>query len=215
MSIKTDQATIAKDFKTSEVSVPVGFVKNNAAGDFIFGQSGSGWTFLETQIVPAGPAVQSLTFSGLNGDVDFEYRLMYDIVAAPNTDGQIRLEPNAVVTGAAAFTTTHRVSISTISITAQNNLMMCRYNPFASATDFHLFGECILWVRSGRQRQMWSWHTEINVAQGRSDQRVHHGRWNDEISNVTSLRIFGFGAAAANVMLPGTKISLYKIVRTL
>lgn len=74
MSIKTDGIINAGDFKVTD-TVDAGFVKNNAAGDLLFGQAASAWNLIEKKDITS--AVTSITFTGLNGTVEKQYMLIY------------------------------------------------------------------------------------------------------------------------------------------
>ncbi len=216
MSIKTDQTTLAEDYKTSDGS-PAGFIKNLADGSFTFGNLGSGWTFLETIIVPAGPVQSLVTFSGLNGDVDFAYRLIFDIVNPRDLASLVFLLPNGVATPAESVTTFVN-AVDGIQRELNSRLVMAARRAISGLTeDWHLFGDCEFWAKSGQQRQMQSWHAEVNLSTTggfpRSGLRIHHGRWTDTTTNITSLGIAG-GFSPTTFAAAGSQFSLYKVDRT-
>lgn len=98
MSIETTGLLESANYKTSQVVIP-GHLKNDAAGNFLFGQAGSAWTFLQT-ISPLTD-VASIAFAGLNGNVDLGYRLIWELnipVGGPVlSDYRVYLRPNGVV----------------------------------------------------------------------------------------------------------------------
>jgi len=73
-----------------------GFVKNDSDGNWLFGQSGSGYTFVETIDVLSD--VTSVTFSGLDGNADRAYRIMYDTGPMAEAPLELFLRPNGLST---------------------------------------------------------------------------------------------------------------------
>ncbi len=79
MSIETTGQLEAEDFKTSQ-SVAEGFVKNKADGEFEYGQAGSAWELIEAKEITTNldsGFANRLVFSGLNGEVDDDYMLLF------------------------------------------------------------------------------------------------------------------------------------------
>ena len=79
MSIETTGQLEAEDFKTSQ-SVAAGFVKNKADGEFEYGQAGSAWDLVEAKEIATNldeGVANRLVFSGLNGEVDGDYMLLF------------------------------------------------------------------------------------------------------------------------------------------
>ncbi len=79
MSIETTGQLEAEDFKTSQ-SVAAGFVKNKADGEFEYGQAGSAWDLVEAKEIATNlneGVANRLVFSGLNGEVDEDYMLLF------------------------------------------------------------------------------------------------------------------------------------------
>lgn len=95
MPFETTGKETADNF-TKEGGATPGFVKNTAAGDWEFGQSGSGYTFVETIDVLSDTT--SVSFTGLNGDSDRAYRIMYDIGPIAKAPLDLFLRPNGLST---------------------------------------------------------------------------------------------------------------------
>lgn len=91
MSIEIPTLIESNDYKTSQ-SVIAGHLKNDAFGNFSFGESGSSWTFLQTLTTSSG---SSITFSSLDGDTDLAYRIVWDIFnTVALSDHRFFLRPN-------------------------------------------------------------------------------------------------------------------------
>lgn len=223
MSIATTGQAKAQNMKTSQV-VPAGFIKNDASGNFSFGNAGSAWTLLETKTVPAGPGVTSLSFTGLTGVGQFAYRLIwenpYDVSTPVITDARIFVRRNGVtastdylvinLSGAAAVTTTSLVStlghgLSNIIVPPaappffMSGLWEYAHNPVNNDVGLDVAGGKI------SHSKMVACYPSIP----RIDGAWVSGAENNAAANTTTLDIV---AAQALLLRPGSVWSLYKIV---
>jgi len=99
MSIKTDGIINADDFKVTD-TVDAGFLKNDPAGNILFGQAASAWDLIETKEIAS--ATNSITFTGLTGAVEKQYLLMFRCKsegANVTTNEFVEVRPNGAVAG--------------------------------------------------------------------------------------------------------------------
>ncbi|MEK0325086.1 MAG: hypothetical protein QQN63_05215 [Nitrosopumilus sp.] len=223
MSIKTTGQLQGQDLKTDPVGA--GFVKNDVDGNFLFGQTGSAWTFLETKVLTS-PATH-ISFTGLVGLSDRAYRLVwenpFDVGTPTITDGRIffRRESVLVPTNAVASVSTNLIG-NTAAVTFTNhpfdllisnmivpsgpvpfiNSGIVEYTIRRSFTGAESgSGKCI----SGREINSYPSIPQID------------GRWIggwDANSSGSTLSSIGISAAQTDMLRPGSVWSLYKIDST-
>lgn len=207
MSIKTPGLIEADNFQGTAVT-PAGFVKNDASGNFLLGEIGSGWTLLETFTV--GALTSAFTFAAvLNGDVDYQYRIIYS--ASVNTLGagdRILLRPNAISTG--QNTLSRRVGSDGSVTFNTSNLVLAQAVSTVSEVH-HLYGDFDFTAHSGQQRILIGKNVESRVSVGRTNLHFHYGKWDDLTTNITSLKVEAEGLA--NIIPAGSEWSLYKVKR--
>lgn len=241
MSIETTGQIEAEDFKTNQ-SVTAGFVKNTASGDFEFGQSATGWDLIEAKEVTTNlnSGAIALTFSGLNGEVDDTYQLVfngrYNDAAGAGGSGVglaatglrfLRLGINGLVVtpflarGKSVF----RNNIHFFngsgghSIFIRNTVLEIG---FAVSTggfaDFH--GRIIFSVKHGTTGNLGNYTGQgstmpvdpLNAAALTQMFGLHFaGFWNDASTNVTSLNIEVVGQETVVLGSPASSWYLYKI----
>lgn len=206
MSLETTGQILSDDFKTSQAT-PAGFVKNDANGDFLFGESGSGWNLLETKNVASD--VASITFSGLDGDTDRAYRLVYR-VTTKGGNPEISLRPNGISTN--QFSVIHRASSSgSANVATRPELSLLQS---AAVSVFPCFGIADFWAeRFGTtgHRMFLSYQTVHCVALNNVAFRNVGGRWLDTTTNVTSLVV---QATVGTAVTAGSTWSLYVVKQT-
>lgn len=122
-----------------QVTDPVagGHCKNDASGNFQFGQSGSAWTFLETKITAGATTI---TFAGLDGDTDRAYRIIWDAEVQPahqTIDHRIYLKPNGASGGAETMAV--EMSSTATKIHDTTGLLMFGFEPGTSVPSWDLF----------------------------------------------------------------------------
>ena len=219
MSIKTTGQLQGKDLKT--VPTVAGFVKNTAAGDFLFGQTGSAWTFLETKTLTS--AATSIAFTGLDGNTDRAYRLVwenpFDVGTPAITDGRIYFHRNGVPTSNTVSVITNvdgdlsalSVSNDPSNLVISNMIVPAGAFPFVNSgiwdyTFRNVFGSS--GAASGKTYNA----REVNSYPGIS--RID-GRWlNGREGSGGALTSFSVVAAQTDMLRPGSVWSLYKIDST-
>lgn len=221
MSIKTTGQLQGEDLKT--VATAAGFVKNDASGNFLFGQTGSAWTFLETKTLASAATV--ITFSGLVAGAH-AWRLVwenpFDVGTPAVTDGRLYFRRNSSATpisntgsvitevlgtgGALTFSTNTAEHVISNMITPSGafpfvNSGIFEYT-FTQITSFseNVSGKC-------------SYAKEVNVYPGipQAD-----GRWiaGCEGNNGGTFTSFDVRAAQTDMLRPGSVWSLYQIDST-
>lgn len=220
MSIKTPGQLEGDNFKTDPTVA--GFVKNTASGDFLFGQTGSAWTFLETKTLAS--AATSIAFTGLNGAADRAYRLVwenpFDVGTPTITDGRIYFHRNGVPTGntvSVIMNVDGDLSATSVSddpsnLVISNMIVPAGAVPFVNSgiydyTFNNVFG--FAGASSGKTYNA----REVNNYPGisRIDGRFLNGR---EANSGGSLTSFSVVAAQTDMLRPGSVWSLYKIDST-
>ncbi len=220
MSIKTTGQLQGEDLKT--VPTVAGFVKNTAAGDFLFGQTGSAWTFLETKTLAS--AATSIAFTGLDGFADRAYRLVwenpFDVGTPVITDGRIYFQRNGVATSNTESVITNVLGdLSAISFSTNlSNLIISNMIVPAGAVPFVNSGIYDYTFRnavgfSGTSSGKTCYAKEVNSYPGIS--RID-GRWigGREANPGGSLSSISVVAAQTDMLRPGSVWSLYKIDST-
>jgi len=210
MSIETTEQILSDDFKTNQATV-AGFVKNDASGNFLFGESGSGWNLLETKNVASD--VASITFSGLDGDTDRAYRLVYRLTMKPGeASNEISLRPNGISTN--MFSMIHRASSSgSFNVATRSELSLVQHGGVI-AVPFPYFGIADFWAeRFGTtgHRMFMAYQSTFNVQTGNVALRNTMGRWLETATNVTSLVVQS--TLGTNVPA-GSSWSLYVVKQT-
>ena len=220
MSIKTPGQLQGDNFKTDPTVA--GFVKNTAAGDFLFGQTGSAWTFLETKTLAS--AATSIAFTGLNGTADRAYRLVwenpFDVGTPAITDGRIFFHRNGVPTGNTQSTITNvdgDLSALSFSTNASNLVISNMVTPAGSVPFVnsgiyeYTFNNVFVFSGSGSGKTCNA--KEVNSYPGisRIDGRWIGGRESNAGGSLTS---FSVVAAQTDMLRPGSVWSLYKIDST-
>lgn len=200
-------------------AVSAGFVKNDGAGNFSFGELGGGGAgggdleLLET-ILPVG-GESSITFSGLNGDVDKCYKLIWTAEGpGVGIDQRLALRPNAQVPGAGG--SAHKSLRITTS--AQNGNFRAVFNEmrFSEIAAQSITGELTFAVKTGQPRvykaESANFWAAATFALNQHFRYTWTGSWEDgagDTTNITSLQLFDivgtFGFTA------GSRYSLYRV----
>ncbi len=223
MSIKTTGQLQGENLKT--VPTAAGFVKNDASGNFLFGQVGSAWTFLETKILAT--AETNISFTGLNGVVDRAYRLVwenpFDVGTPAITDGRIFFRRNSVlVTNNNATCVSNNLlgNLAAITFTSHNNDLLISNMivpsgsvPFMNSGIFeYTFNTVSSNSESSSGKTMYA--REVNSY---PDIPQIDGRWiggREGGATGASLTSIGISAAQTDMLRPGSVWSLYKIDST-
>ncbi len=157
------------------------------------------WELLERKEV-SGSAVQSLTFSGLNGNTDGFYMIIGHVINDDASTTIVTLEPNGLATnqdyerailnaGVWSLGTGTTMEIARCA-TGQHNIFQCRFYP---AT-----GQSRPYFVQGVRRQASGDHRAIN----------YWGGWEETSTNVTSIDIQSDVASGIGI---GTVICLYRL----
>ncbi len=206
MSINTPGLIEADNFQGT--AAQAGFVKNDASGNFLLGESGSGWTLIENFVVPALTA--SFTFAAtLNGDVDFQYRIVYSASGfALMAGNRIFLSPNAVTTG--QETLSRRFGFSGNGGFQWPKLVLAQF--VTLGVNLSLFGDFDFTAHTGSQRILNGTQAARRAggASAKPNGYFHYGKWNDTTTNITSLKVETDGLS----FIPaGSEWALYKVKR--
>lgn len=205
MSLETTGSLKAEDFKAAPTAA--GFVKNDASGNFLLGETGSAWTLLETKLVAV--ATQSIIFTGLNGNTDRAYRLIYsNPLPLTAIDSRWELRPNGLVgTRTRVFEINNGGTLSSytaVGLLCSNTILPATPGPMYSFGMLEFYAEA-----SGFNRRQFKSQEVVSAPSvNKTSGTQFFGQWNDSTTLVTSLEIRSF---QANVIEAGSKWSLYKL----
>lgn len=220
MSIKTDGLTKADTFQASAATV-AGFVKNDPSGNLLLGEPGSAWTLhqafdLTADVNSAGGGTV-VNFTGLNGDVDEVYLLLYRFVFPITALGvNLNLAPNGIVTDSSMTGSLQvlRTGGTTGIFVRAGALTIGQSNSGHPATT--QVGRCLFHAKTGVHRFYECEQITAPVVSSGS----HHfglnfqGAWRESTTNITSLaiatRFGGNPTIAASVANPAS-FYLYKL----
>jgi hypothetical protein len=195
-----------------EGSPAAGFVKNDGSGNFSFGEAGpagspaigSGWEVVEVKNITVDTT--SVTFSGLNGDVDGEYMMLFRIrnVAPTGPSQQYSVRPNGISTSQNTTTAFHS-GTGANGITTSSDMRIFDAGSFGSKQAVGTFNFDAKTGTEARQLiadiSIWS-----NALTNNARDTISCV-WTDTTTNITSLDIVasqGLGIAA------GSQFCLYK-----
>ncbi len=210
MSIDTTGLIEADNFQGT--AAQAGFVKNDASGNLLLGETGSAWTLIETFVAPSD--ITDFTFAAvLDGDVDYQYRIIYTAGPFVTVAGtRIFLRPNGVTTGQltlssrwgfdprASFSTPNLVLAQVVGLTA----------PPGVASTMRLYGDFDFTAHTGQQRILNGDQAEQRPLVSRTNGYLHWGKWSDTTTNITSLKVETDGLG----FIPsGSEWALYKVKR--
>ena len=209
MSIETPGLIEADNFQGT--AAQAGFVKNDASGNFMLGETGSAWTLIENFVVPSDTT--DFTFAAtLNGDVDFQYRIVYTAFQPVFFAGlRLFLRPNAITTG--GETITRRYGMNGNAGFLMPGLVLAQVN--AHTLEAQLYGDFDFTAHTGQQRLLVGQQSENKISASgpvfsRTNGYLHYGKWADTTTNITSLKVETDGLA----WLPaGSEWALYKVKR--
>ncbi len=176
---------------------------------------GGGLELIETKIV--GSPTGSLTFSGLNGDVDKCYKLIWS-VTAPSSGGSPQyfiIQPNGQVAGAAG-------SVHDTLFINDNSVGVARFQfpelRFATIglSPRVIGGELTFFAETGRTRTYMSLLNSTSTAAAaatRTGNQHWHGSWDDgagDTINITSLVLNNLAGNSVAYTV-GSRFSLYRV----
>ena len=196
-----------------EGSPSAGFMKNDGAGNFLFGEAGggggggvgTGWELIEVKDITVDAT--TVTFSGLDGDVDGEYMMLFRLRTPLASIVNYTIEPNGI---SASQNTIRRTTVAATTTTATFPTLN-----FASAGNVTIkqwIGVVHLDAKTGTTaRQIVSNSTTrltgLTVATGGLRRSNYGGSWDDTVTNITSLDIV---SDLANGIGAGSQLCLYK-----
>ncbi len=210
MTIKTTGSAQGDSFKTSKTGLSGGFVKNDASGNFEFDQPGAGgppviggsiWDLIETKNIASD--VTTITFAGLDGDVDKVYKMVFRNKYTPATNNTWSLRPNGLTTNQISVNFNQRNAGSTnpsLFVVTQLNILQQRLVHFGGTLYFN--------AATGQIRQMIQHLAFDRTSLGRIGTSHTAGAWTDTTTNVTSLVV---ASAVAGGITAGSIWSLYRI----
>ena len=162
---------------------------------------GGDLTLVETKLV-TGSAVDSLTFSGLDGDADGIYRLLGLFIAGTGSDCTIGLQFNADTTS-----NNHKWFEEWTTANADATYVPIAVPATGNTNKFANF-DVTIFPLSGVPRIAMARSAQWGTTQYAFDRKAYQGLWKDTSSNVTSLKLL---TTVSNNFGVGTKISLYKL----
>ncbi|MEK0325085.1 MAG: hypothetical protein QQN63_05210 [Nitrosopumilus sp.] len=193
MSIKTDGLVEAGPFKVT-TSVAAGFVKNNASGELEFGQAASAWDLIAFNTAVGGVLPD---FTGLNGDVDDTYQLIFQGLgrsSTANSRGGLRINGAfPALSAPTRFASQSTTSIATGRREGNSWRLWAEGGAFIPGA---FYGRAIIHAKSGKVRTGESWMAAGRPVPGapagvRVFEQHFVQRWNDTTTNIISLGIRG------------------------
>lgn len=162
------------------------------------------WELVEAKTVTANST--TLTFSGLDGDTDSAYMLVWSIINNAGANVFYSVQPNGVTSnqgGTFSNWTTTFNSSTTSALTVGNGL-----------DGGNSYGVAYFYASKSidsiaRKRGTWSQGTYTSAAAAASGTFVSSGIWNESSTNVTSIE---FESDSANGIGDGSRVCLYKLV---
>jgi len=198
-------------------AVSAGFVKNDGSGNFSFGELGgsgggggvgTGWELIEVKDITVDTT--SVTFSGLDGDTDGQYMLLYRIRKIPVTGSsrRVSIQPNGISTNQNSLGRFHDPSGNN----ATSSFTLLNIAAFSSGALQQNVGVLILDAKTGSQGRLYTadvaTYFSTNVVTIDGQRRDHYaGVWRDSVTNITSL---DFVSDFANGLGAGSQFCLYK-----
>ena len=205
MGIKTDGYNV-------DAGVSAGFVKTDGSGDFLFGEPGgggggvgTGWQLIEVKDITVDAT--TVTFSGLDGDADGEYMLLFRFRTSQALEVFYTIEPNGI---SANQNTIRQIIIATgVSTSTFPTLLLASAG---TNTDKQWIGIVYFDAKTGTTvRQIISESstrlTNLTIAAGGLRRSTFAGSWDDTTTNITSLDIV---SDIANGIGSGSQLCLYK-----
>jgi hypothetical protein len=165
----------------------------------------TGLTLIQTQTI--GVATDTVSFAGLNGDVDQIYE--WSITWEGNAVGTqyLTVDPNAVVTNQLSVWM-QGGGVPPASLTVTRGI-----TAVSPSRDVALVSGT-MYAKTGGIRR-WNWYTGVGTGATASNYRVYTGTsvWTDTVANITSLQfraITSGGSLTGTGFQPGTQFSLYR-----
>lgn len=201
MSIETPGQIEANALQTT-ASVTAGFVKNDASGNLLFGQAASAWDLVSVQDFAAAQGVPShVTFSGLDGDNDEVYQLIFRGfvqvgLAGLGQPANLSLRFNGMTGSSSSLKCgLHSVQSGPTGIQGYTNqLFLWRtHASTASGTTAWVFGKWFIHAKSSQPRVVQGIVSYGNTSSGSSNRAWGQnmiGAWTNTAANVTSLEVY-------------------------
>lgn len=172
-----------------------------ASRDYANAAGGGAWTYIRSVEV-TGSAVQDIDLTGLDGDSDERYLLLFDLLwgGAPSAV-EYWCYPNG---SAISSGMTERLYSSNAANGSAENVNEWRFAYNYS----RVLGNMEIAASSG-DRRMWHSRTAVPTSTA-SDATTNHyaGFWNDTSANITSLKLHASNASGFAV---GSKVHIYKL----
>jgi len=192
MGIEVEGILTANSWRAN--SVPdEGFIENDSSGNFTFGNAGSIgssiWAHIETKTV--GSDTDSLVFSGLDGDAQEVYKLIYrGNEAGTFTNRKYQILPNGVIDSV----NQRRFAIEKAAGSGEGTLLSGDDMAFQTGqahNSGYFAGVLYFWAKSGRTR---SYIAQNHHYKPPPDNTINRnlqawGYWKDTVANVTSLEL--------------------------
>lgn len=176
------------------------------------------WELIQTAAAPAGTGHTSMSFTGLDGDLDEDYMIEYQLVidAAEPTGSVNRLEmiPNGITPGAAVTEGAASLQDGTgyTGFGAINNMYVGAFHGGGASNGRGTRGRIQLWAKTGSNRSYLAEGTlAFDVAGNPGVTRFQSsGTWDDTAANITSLALAVQGAGSFSF---GSNMKLFRRVK--
>lgn len=156
------------------------------------------WELVERKTLTS--AATSVTFSGLNGNTDVEYKLRGYVVDDSGSNANMALYPNGATTNADGQRLTGTGAAAGGSVATE--MLVGLFRPDAEVSYF----EGTLWAKAGSVRTYRGTAGNYDVGAPKLYAETIAGCWSDTSTNITSLELSGPSSAFG----AGTQISLYR-----
>lgn len=204
MSIKVPALTEAGPFQVTAPVIP-GYIKNDTAGNFLFGQAAPGgggpaWTFLEHLVIPITNASGIADFTSvLDGDTDEIYQIYFIASSLTDIGGSFNLDLR--INGTSTFNATNgtvrtnHALYDELALVTPNAFVTFRIafsSPsFAGAPDSGVWGRLLFYAKRNSPGVRTGWGYTCNGRPSSAQPRSHEYsiRWNNgsALPNVTSI----------------------------
>jgi len=170
------------------------------------GVTSDGLILIESKYIDSNTS--SVTFSGLDGDVDKNYLLISRCytVGTPGTTYLTLLKPNGLATNVSTSYRWSRASTTSYLNWGTNIHPVSNYSNGSTSLTITKFG-----AKTGMKRYIYTDWSAFNAAASTLDDMEFFTTWTDTTTNVTSIVVEGLdGSSAASCIGAGSTFHLYK-----
>lgn len=192
-------------------AVSAGFVKNDGSGNFSFGElggsgGGGAWELVEKKDITSDTT--SITFSGLDGDTDEYYMMLFRLRTPTAVVLAYTMRPNGITANQNTILSVFSSS-GVASISVFPSLLLATAG---ALTDKQFMGVLYFDAKTGTTARQFISDTTLRISNqvmvfGGLRREVLAGSWDDTATNITSLDIV---CDLTNGIGIGSQFSLYK-----